>query len=180
MTKKSDKAFRTVDVQHELQIKAPPARVWKALTEEIQAWWPAKFYVGSAPLRFTLEPKVGGRVYEDWGGGGDEGALWSTVTAVRVNELLQWSADLPPDYGGPARSITSFRLKGAGDATRLHFRDTLFGELSAEIGGQLEQGWGFLLAHCFQPYVEEGKRPERPQSVVAREGGARGSKSRGK
>ncbi len=60
MTKKSDKAFRTVDVQHELQIKAPPARVWKALTEEIQAWWPAKFYVGSAPLRFTLEPKVGG------------------------------------------------------------------------------------------------------------------------
>lgn len=168
MPEPGDRAFRTVDVQHELRIKATPERVWQALTAEIAAWWPAKFYVGAAPIRFTLEPRVGGRVYEDWGDG--EGALWSTVTSVRVGEHLQWVGDIPAEFGGPARSITSFTLEPGKSGTLLKFRDTMFGEISAEMQQNMASGWKFLLADCFQPFVEERKQPERPASVIAHEG----------
>ncbi len=167
MTQGTDRAFRTVDIQQELRINAPRATVWQALTRDIGRWWPAKFYVGKAPVRFALEPQVGGRVFEDWGDG--EGSLWGTVATVRVGELLQWTADLPADYGGPARNMTTFRLNDDGEGTRLQFRDTLFGELSEEFGEQLTQGWGFLLRQCLQPWAETGRQPERPETVVAHE-----------
>lgn len=162
-TAAADRAFRTIDIRHEVVIKAAPARVWAALTAEIARWWPAKFYVGKAPVRFALEPWVGGRVFEDWGDG--EGAIWGMVSTVRKDESLQWTADLPADYGGPARGITSFELVAEQGGTRLRFRDSMYGELSAKMQEQLGQGWAYLLQQCFAPYVEEGKQPERPATV---------------
>lgn len=167
MSGAGDRDFRTVDVQHELRIKAKPERVWQALTDEIAAWWPAKFYVGKAPVRFTLEPRVGGRVYEDWGDG--EGALWATVASVRTGECLQWVGDIPAEFGGPARSITSFTLEPDKTGTLLRFRDTMFGAVSAVMQENMTAGWNFLLADCLQPYVEEGTQPERPDTVIAHE-----------
>jgi hypothetical protein len=31
----------------------------------------------------------------------------------------------------------------------------------------LEHGWTWLLRDCLKPYLEDGTRPERPESVVA-------------
>lgn len=148
----------------ELGIRASRRRVWQILTEGIAGWCLARFYVGKSPVRFILEPQVGGRAFEDWGDG--EGALWARVSTVRREELLQWAADIPIDYGGPARSITSFMREEDGDDTLLEFRDTISGEFCEEMGVHLEQGWGFLLRECLKPFIEEGKRRERPESVV--------------
>jgi DNA-binding transcriptional ArsR family regulator/uncharacterized protein YndB with AHSA1/START domain len=159
--------FQSVDIQLEVEIAARPEVVWASLTSRIGEWWPAKFYVGTSPKRFTLEPHVGGRVYEDWGDG--EGALFGTLTAFEQNRMLQWAGDMSADFGGPARSVTTFRLKKGAKpgSTLLSFRDTPFGLLSDVAMTGLEQGWRWLLTECFRPYVEQGKRPERPESVVA-------------
>lgn len=160
---KTERGFRTVDVQLEARIDAPRSRVWGALVEEIAAWWPKKFYVGTSPVAFRIEPRVGGRVYEDWGGG--EGALWATVTTVRSGEVLQWVGDLPAEFGGPGRSITSFTLKSEDAATLVQFRDSLFGALAPEVEQHMAAGWKYLLDDCCKPWVEDGKQPERPESV---------------
>lgn len=156
--------LRSLDVEHEIRIGATPERVWEVLTEEASGWWPASFYVGAEPRGFTVEAKVGGRVYEDWGGG--QGVLWATVLVVRRGELLQWAGDLAPEFGGPARSVTSFRLEADGEGTRLKFRDSAYGSLSASTLEALEEGWRFLLEECLKPYAEEGRHPERPQTVA--------------
>jgi DNA-binding transcriptional ArsR family regulator len=159
--------FRTLDILLEVEIAARPDVVWTSLTSGIGEWWPAKFYVGTAPKRFTLEPQVGGRVFEDWGDG--EGALFGTITALEENRTLQWAGDMSAEFGGPARSVTTFRLtQGAkGHTTVLSFRDTPFGLLSDMAMKGLEHGWTWLLRDCLKPYLEDGTRPERPESVVA-------------
>ncbi|MGE0354428.1 MAG: metalloregulator ArsR/SmtB family transcription factor [Gemmatimonadales bacterium] len=157
--------FRTLDIQLEIDIAADPKTVWRSLTSGIGEWWPAKFYVGKAPKRFAIEPRVGGRVFEDWGDG--EGALFGTVIAYEENRMLQWAGDMSADFGGPARSVTTFRLwEGSGPAsTVLSFRDTPFGLLSDDAMKGLEHGWRWLLNDCFKPFLEEGRKPERPTTL---------------
>ena len=58
----------------EIPINAPRARVWKALVEETTFWWPASFYTGPKARGLHIEPKLGGRMYEDWGKGA--GVVW--------------------------------------------------------------------------------------------------------
>ena len=158
--------FRSLDIVLELDINASRATVWKALTADIQQWWPAKFYVGSSPKRFLLEPRVGGRLYEDWGD--DAGVLFGTITVFNEESQLQWAGDMSADFGGPARSVTTFQLKAdkSGKGTSLTFRDTPYGLLSDMAMEHLEQGWQWLLSDCFKPFIENGKSPERPDTLV--------------
>jgi uncharacterized protein YndB with AHSA1/START domain len=157
--------FRALDVRLEVDIEASAAKVWESLTDSIGEWWPAQFYVGSAPKRFALEPYVGGRVFEDWGDG--EGALFGTVIAYDVNRMLQWAGDMSADYGGPARTVTTFRLEETETgSTLLSFRDTPFGLLGDKVLEGLEHGWKWLLVDCLKPYLEDGVRPDRPDSLV--------------
>jgi len=157
--------FRALDIKLDLEIARPAEVVWRSLTAGIGEWWPKAFYVGTAPKRFAIEPHVGGRVFEDWGDG--EGALFGTVTAYEQNRMLQWAGDMSADYGGPARSVTTFVLKPAADgkSTVVSFRDTPFGLLSDGALKGLQDGWQFLLVSCLKPFVEQGKRPERPATL---------------
>lgn len=166
MTNETGRAeFRMLDIRLDVEIGAPRDAVWRSLTEQIAEWWPAKFYVGRAPRRFAIEPQVGGRVYEDWGDG--EGLLFGSVTVYQRSEMLQWVGDMSADYGGPARSVTTFRLTdGRKDGhTHLSFHDTPYGILGEPVLAGLEPGWKWLLRECFLPYAERGERPERPATV---------------
>lgn len=157
--------FRALDIQLEVEIAASREKVWRSLTSEIGEWWPKQFYVGTSPKRFTLDGRVGGQVLEDWGNG--EGSLFGTITVFEENSTLQWAGDMSADFGGPARSVTSFRLKpGAKPGiTIVSFRDTPFGLLGEEALKGLEQGWTWLLNNILKPYIEQGRRPERPATV---------------
>jgi uncharacterized protein YndB with AHSA1/START domain len=157
--------FRTLDIKLEIEINKPPEVVWQSLTAGISEWWPKAFYVGTSPKRFAIEPEVGGRVFEDWGDG--EGGLFGVVTVFEANRMLQWAGDMSADFGGPARSVTTFRLSPTrhGKSTTLAFRDTPYGLLSDGAVQGLQEGWSFLLNACFKPFLEEGKRPERPATL---------------
>lgn len=153
----------TLDIVLELTIKASPDVVWRSLVDQIGEWWPKMFYVGDAPKRFHLDPRVGGLVLEDWGDG--EGVVFGQILTFQKNRRLQWAGDMSVEFGGPARSVTTYTLEPAGDHTRLVFRDTPFGALSDQAREGLAQGWKFLLEGCFRPFVEEGTRPERPATL---------------
>jgi len=157
--------FRSLDIKLEVEINKPAKVVWQSLTAGIGEWWPKAFYVGTSPKRFAIEPQVGGRVFEDWGGG--EGGLFGVVTVFEANKMLQWAGDMSADFGGPARSVTTFRLTPSadGESTRLAFRDTPYGLLSDGAMEGLQQGWSFLINSCFKPFLDEGRRPERPDTL---------------
>lgn len=157
----------TVIVQFEIAIGAPPQRVWEALVHETSRWWPSRYYLGEAPRGYFMEDWVGGRVYEDWGDG--QGLLWSRVIAIRKGRLLRLVGDAAPEQLGPARTISSFVLRPQKKGTVIEFQNASIGKTDEKTLGNLEKEWAILLEDCFKPYVEEGKQPERPDSVAAAE-----------
>jgi hypothetical protein len=65
-------SFRIVEIELELSVNAPIERVFKALTEEIDAWWPHRFKPDST---VHADIEVGGKVVEQFKDGG--GALYA-------------------------------------------------------------------------------------------------------
>ena len=70
---------RVLRLESELRFRAPPERVFWALTdpEEVLRWFPHT-YGENRVRRLVLEPRVGGLQYEDWGDG--RGYLYGQVT----------------------------------------------------------------------------------------------------
>ncbi len=94
-----------------------------------------------------------------------KGLLWGTILVFQREELLQVAADFAPQWGGPARSIVSYRFRDEGADCILELQDNVFGLVSERTRNSLSEGWKTLLVDCFKPYVENGRRPELPDSV---------------
>jgi DNA-binding transcriptional ArsR family regulator len=129
----------TLDVANEVTIAAPREKVFDAVLK-IGEWWPHRFRDGSAVV---LEPRVGGRFYEDWGG--DAGALYGTVAKLDRPSVIAVAG--PMGMGGPVVGVWSFELAEAGaDATLLKGTHRAFGDISDEAVAGYTEGWGEVYA----------------------------------
>jgi DNA-binding transcriptional ArsR family regulator len=116
---------RTVRVENEINLAAPPARVFAAMTTEQGEWYPYT-YGGERVLRIVCEARVGGQTYEDWGDGA--GHLYNTIS--------RWDPPAAVDYRGAlGRGVSleqSFTFEaiddGAGTILRQHL--VAFGPLT--------------------------------------------------
>ncbi len=144
----------------EVRIAATPERVWRALVEEASSWWHRDFYTGANPQGFHIEPRLGGRMWEDWGDG--QGLVWGTVIGVRHREFLQVSGLLDASFGGPAGLIHTWRLAADGDATTLRFEETTYGATSMATLRSLDVGWKFMMERCLKGWIETGNRCTDP------------------
>lgn len=145
-------------IEHTLEvaIEAPPARVWKALTDQTTSWWHPGFFSREGALAFRIEPQLGGRVFEDWGDG--QGLTWYTVTGLVREELLQLCGDLDVRHG-PARIQTTFRLEPRDGRTLLRLEEAVFGRVTEKTRESLAAGWRILVEGCLKVYVESGAPP---------------------
>lgn len=140
--------WRNVEV--EIPIEAPRERVWDAIVNEIGAWWRKDFCANPNTKKFVLEPRLGGRMYEDAGDGA--GVLWYTVMSIDPPNSLTLSGHLALAFGGPATSILNLNLKSTGKATVLEISDSFFGNV--EGGCEKEDGWRLLFGEGLKPFVE--------------------------
>lgn len=125
----------TLDVANEVTIAAPREKVFDAVLK-IGQWWPHRFKDGSSVV---LEPHVGGRFYEDWGG--DSGALYGIVTRLERPSLVVVTG--PMGMGGPVVGVWSFALAEDGaDRTVLSGTHRAFGDISDETRQGYTEGWG--------------------------------------
>ncbi len=147
----------------EVEIAAPPARVWKALTDQASSWWHPGFFSRKGAIAFLIEPRVGGRAYEDWGDG--QGLLWYTVMGVVKNEMLLLVGDVDTRNGGPARIHTTFRLRAEGKGTVLRLEECAFGKADEKMRKSLGSGWAALLGGCLRVFVETGAPPREWPAV---------------
>jgi DNA-binding transcriptional ArsR family regulator len=69
--------IRTVRLAYEIRIEAGIDEVFEVMTQRAAEWLPYS-YGGDRVRRIVLEPRVGGRHYEDWGD--DRGHLYGQVT----------------------------------------------------------------------------------------------------
>ena len=127
----------TLDVANDVTIDASRERVWDAITRMGQ-WWPHRFRDGSTVV---LEPVVGGRFYEDWGG--ETGALYGTV--VKVSAPAQIVVEGPMGMAGPVVGVWSMDLAETDGRTVLRYSHRAFGDISPETVQGYTSGWGEVL-----------------------------------
>jgi uncharacterized protein YndB with AHSA1/START domain len=133
----------------ELPIHAPKAKVWKALVEDTSFWWPRNFYTNTAAKSFHIEPRLGGRMYEDWGHG--QGLIWYNVFGVDAPNSIHLQGHLVPPYG-PAQSLLVLRLSETNGMTTLSLSDSTIGNAS---DCDKLAGWKELFETAFKPFVEK-------------------------
>ncbi len=113
-----------MDLTKSYFIGAPPAAVWRALTDPavIDAW-------GGGPAEIRAEP---GAAFTFWGGD-----IFGTVTAAEpLHRLVQewWGDDVEWDEA----SVATFELRPEGEGTRLTLAHT---NVPDDEGDEFDAGW---------------------------------------
>jgi DNA-binding transcriptional ArsR family regulator/uncharacterized protein YndB with AHSA1/START domain len=136
-------------VELEIEIAAPPARVWHALLHETTLWWPRTFYTGPARA-FHIEPHLGGKVYEDWGDG--NGVVWYQVFAINPGVSLDLTGCMAVPYG-PALTLLHLGLAPTAGGTVLSISDSTIGQINGAESTKVE-GWQEIFGAGLRAFVE--------------------------
>jgi hypothetical protein len=143
---------RCVQYQFEIRIAADRAVIWSLLTDRVNEWWLSDFRMLGADSLVTLQPRAGGLLFEQ---AGDRSLLWYTILMVLPGESLDLAGCVTADFGGPATTLLSLKLRDAGGHTVLSIRDSLFGHVPDGQVNSLKAGWLQLFSQGLQAFAEQ-------------------------
>jgi uncharacterized protein YndB with AHSA1/START domain len=145
-----------IRIDRNIEIKAPPERVWRALTSapELSAWFKVKIEgeiaPGSEVWMTAMHEQHAGQRFR---------VLFVEMTAPR-RFVWQWhpgAVDPNVDYSNEPRTTVTFTLEPSKSGTRLSVSETGFDEVSlvrrAKVYGDNSQGWTEVLV-WLQRYAE--------------------------
>ena len=135
-------------VELEIEIAAPAKDVWRALTEDTTRWWPKDFYTGPA-TGFHMEPRLGGRLYEDWGDGA--GVIWYEIFAINPGTSIDLQGSLAVPYGA-GTSLLHLELAQKKRTTVLKVSDVTIG--AAGDATEKTKGWETIFRAGLKRHVE--------------------------
>jgi uncharacterized protein YndB with AHSA1/START domain len=100
-----------------------------------------------------IEPRVGGRMYEDWGEG--RGVLWATVLTIDPPGRLEMTGTVTPAFGGPLTTVMQFLIEPRGsNACTLRLVDAMIGAVGPGTTESMDAGWKRLLGQALREYCE--------------------------
>jgi DNA-binding transcriptional ArsR family regulator/uncharacterized protein YndB with AHSA1/START domain len=143
----------TFNIEQEIDVKASPADVFRALTLDIGEWW-GKPHLHDDARDVVLDPVPGGLVKQVTRDGG--GNVMFMVQAVRRDRLLV----LHGTMGMPKviHMTVRFELEPMkGGRTRLLLKHWAIGDLTVATRDDFIKGWQDLLGSRLRAYVETGK-----------------------
>lgn len=146
--------------EHVLDIRATPAEVYAALTDDVGRWWDAEHsYTGDAH-NFSLDAKAGGCFCEDFPNGGSIQHM--RVLYADPGKYLRMEGGLGPLQSIPVTGVMDFEFVANGQGTRLTYRYSVHGPVSAGVEGMAEPVDAVQLGQLkrLQAYVE-GNSGER-------------------
>jgi DNA-binding transcriptional ArsR family regulator len=142
-----------VDVALEWPVEAPMQRVWKALFERPQSWWPAEHRAVGGDAVMSLEAKLGARLREETPDGG--GLIWYQVIAIEPMRSVDLAGHLAARYGGPASSLLHIEIvPGESEGSSvLKLTDSVFGRIGPNLRASLTSGWQAILGEGLVAYA---------------------------
>ena len=142
---------RCVQYEISISINAPRERVWKGLTEQLSSWWLPDFHMLGPDSVVQLEPRAGGRLFEQ---NSASELLWYTVLSITPNETLNLVGYCTAEFGGPSTTMLTVRLVSDGPSTQVTIADSLFGVVSDGHASSLSAGWAQLFRDGLKKFVE--------------------------
>ena len=146
---------RSFQIEQELTLHAPRSVVFAALINDIGTWWGEHSYKPDRVKGIVVEPKVGGRFFEDWGNG--EGWLFATVIGFDLDTGIDMVGPMGMD--GPVVGTISYELADApGGGTTLKLSHQAMGLFPEAMEGDYRAGWTDLLDTRLRAFVERGEK----------------------
>lgn len=144
--------FRT---QIGVTIAAPVEEVFEAATGDVTGWWDHSFWPD--PAEMVIEPEFGGRFYERFEDGSENGVLHARVIFVRAPYELRLHGPLGLS-GRAVDMVTSWTLAQTedGEGTQFDIALHLTGEIDEELAGVVRSVWVHFIDGRLKPYVEAG------------------------
>jgi DNA-binding transcriptional ArsR family regulator/uncharacterized protein YndB with AHSA1/START domain len=143
----------TLNIEQQIDLKAPPAEVFRALTLDIGEWWGQPYLLNDA-RDIVLDPVLGGLLKQLTRAG--DGNVMCMVQAIRRDRLLVLNGTM----GMPGAVFGSLRFELEplrGDSTRLLLKHWALGDLSPATKDHFSEGWDELLHRRLRAFVEQGK-----------------------
>lgn len=142
-----------------LVVGRPPGPAFRAFTEEMGAWWPlathsrARDAAGERAVGVTMEPRVGGRIFEtlqdgrelDWG----EVLAWEPGRRVEFS----WQLGMPPDQATHVSVRFEDHDAGSSRVTLTHSHWERLGDAGLTRRESYDQGWVTVFEHGFGGYA---------------------------
>jgi uncharacterized protein YndB with AHSA1/START domain len=143
----------SIRIKQELTINATADKVFTALTKDTSFWWGAPYLIDDQLKGLVVEPKLGGKFYEDWGDNG--GAIWGFVTQWKKNEIFEFTGKC--GMGGSVNGVICFTLESKGGSTLLKLEHDAVGHITEKTQSGYSFGWNDLLEKRLKAYVEKGE-----------------------
>ena len=134
-------------------VHAAPARTFALFADDIARWWPlAQFHTGPDPVDCTIEPRVGGRVFERAADGRE--TPWGAVLAYDPPHRLafSWLVQLSPGQ----EQLVEIRFTPEDSGTRVELTHSgleKLGDAAASLRERYDRGWGTIFEHDFVEYA---------------------------
>jgi len=146
-------------VVKQLQLRRSAEDAFRIFTEEMSAWWPiashslARDVAGEKTVKVTVEPHVGGRVFETLNTG--EERNWGEVLAWEPGTrfAMLWQMGRPREQAGEVDVHFETLDHGSCRVTLTHSHWERLGALAAEKRDQYANGWEFVFGECFANYA---------------------------
>jgi len=140
-------------IRRTIEVRCDPATAFAVFTERMAAWWPldrnsVSAMSGAAARSVTIEPHVGGSVYEIAADGSRQD--WATVRTFEPGRrlVLAWHVMAPPDQA----TEVEVRFVPSGGGTRVELEHRGWEILGAEAEvrrGHYDGGWARVFDDCF-------------------------------
>jgi uncharacterized protein YndB with AHSA1/START domain len=145
--------FPVLPVIKTVTVRAASARAFALFADDLARWWPlAQFHTGPDPVECTIEPRVGGRVYERAADGRE--TPWGTVLAYEPPHRLAFSWIL--GLSAEQEQLIEIRFMAEDRGTRVELTHSgweKLGEAAASLRERYERGWATILARSFVDYA---------------------------
>lgn len=148
------------DVRREVAVMGTPQRAFELFTNRMAEWWPAEHHLAGSPVvAMTVEPRVGGRIFDSCEDGSE--SVWGQVTewdpprGFTFAWMITGSWQLETDVEKASRVSVTFTADG--DRTRVAVVHKDFwrlpegGQGMADAVGSAD-GWGSGL-QCFAEFA---------------------------
>jgi uncharacterized protein YndB with AHSA1/START domain len=152
--------FPVPPVVKTVTVRTAPARAFALFADDLARWWPlAQFHTGPDPVDCTIEPRVGGRVFERAADGRE--TPWGTVLAYDPPHRLafSWIVGLSAEQ----EQLVEIRFTPEDRGTRVELTHSgweRLGDAAASLRERYDHGWATVFERCFADYAN-GPQPEQ-------------------
>lgn len=138
-----------------LDLRCTAAHAFDVFVTRIGVWWPLDSHAasaadGKAALGVTIEPRVGGRVYETKHDGSTD--AWGEVLDIQPGARLAITWHPGTNKANPTRVEVAFQDLGPGQCrvTLTHSGWEIWVDRAGAMRGNYNSGWDIVFGQCYR------------------------------